>query len=203
MHNTDADWWDEINSRQFNWPVALIYADWLDDQGRDLEAVQLRFATQASSWYFFKKAPRPEGTIQTVLELLKEQSLLYGDKHDLARSWERDWCKSVGVPFIRFFPRSVEQIEAALQPSPPKPKRYAAVFSGGPKDGEMMEVNGIVPAIRFPYFTQEPVRPMTPEELSRPVKFDYHEYHCDSETIGHPDFITHLYIYKDSSNGQT
>ena len=187
MNNTDEDWWGSIRDAEEQedptaWQLGLVFADWLEEQGRELESVQLRFAVQVTSWYHRPSTGRP-WPIRTI----KEGYWITGRNSSDARDRELLWARQHGVQFVRFFPLSEDEIEDALKPiqMPVRRSPPVALFQGGPKNGQHSAIaDGDVPYINFPY--SPPVRPQIVREgpsgfIERPpiYNFQYKRSHYD------------------------
>lgn len=104
---TRDEWLKQVQDNPTDWQTVLIFADWLEEQGEELEAEQWRFLVQwcVTHW----STPRNE-MHETSLRIFQRNTLM-GLASDPHREIERAWCKSNGVRFIRKFPRTLADLE--------------------------------------------------------------------------------------------
>lgn len=101
---TRDEWLKQIQANHSDWQTVLIFADWLEEQGEELEAEQWRFAVQWRLGVNFH-------SMQFAVNALRATPSA-GEKDTFTRRYEREWCQENSVRFIPFFPRTLADLEA-------------------------------------------------------------------------------------------
>lgn len=102
--NTRSEWLKQIATNPQDWQTVLIFADWLEEQGEELEAEQWRFAVQWTS-----------GGGMDVWAVIIDGRFLHRTLTTDRRDWrqlEFEWCEQNNVRFIPMFPRTISDLEA-------------------------------------------------------------------------------------------
>ena len=104
--NTELKWIEELTLNPHDWQLALIFADWLDDNGESLKAEQWRYAAQCMSYL-------PENSILWLFTQLSMMDRAYHTPNLRTKAGEVEeaWANKNGIRFITAFPYSLAQAQ--------------------------------------------------------------------------------------------
>ena len=100
-------WIADILAAPHEWDRFYIFADWLDDQGLELEAEQWRWSGQYFSAWLYGDTDGTE--IRFVKQTLSD-SLTKFDPGDTVFHWDRIWCEKKGVRYVPKWPVTLEDV---------------------------------------------------------------------------------------------
>jgi uncharacterized protein (TIGR02996 family) len=96
--NTRDEWLKQIEANPQDWQTVLIFADWLEEQGKELEAEKRRF------WVQYNEGMKYSFTF----EMMRQLKVATAINHPY-REKERQWCKDNNAPAHTLRPRSNPQ----------------------------------------------------------------------------------------------
>lgn len=103
--NSRDQWISELTKTPHDWELALIFADWLDDQGETLEAEQWRYAAQCMSYL-------PDNSILWLFTQMTtmDRNFYTPRLKTKAGTLEENWAAENGTRFIEYFPFTIQQM---------------------------------------------------------------------------------------------